>query len=1157
MKALLQIAYVVARRRIVSEWRLELVLFLGIALAVALMSSGVVFSDLLAEVALRRTLEQATPEQANFSIRMYSGQDTPPTASYQASAYRAALDFVERRVASRFGPYERDHAHLLETSTFFFKGRPHLELDNKLRPRGGIKYMSGLWPDRVQVVHGAWPTPPAIPLSHGGQPEDVVSPLEVAIDTLGAELLGLGVGDQIEVFPAAWSKDPPSMKVKIVGVFRRTNPDDEFWYGTRRSFSFKDDQWTIIPLFTTQEGILEQVSSVYPGMYTDVTWFFYLDRYRVRADDVGAIQNTIRRIEYEVRTGLANSSYAIRLDKLLEEHQEQLLLARTPLFLMVFLVTGILIYYLALVAGLIVRSRVTEISMLKSRGSTTFQVGVLSLVEGLLLAVPAVAVAPLLALSVVRGLGSFFFGLGGGSPLTSVPVGPSLPAFLLGGAGGLLAVIVLTVSTLVAARQGIVEFRHARARPPGTPFIHRYYLDLLLLALIGLVWWQIQSQGSFLVRPLGDRGLQLDFSLLLGPVLGLLALGLLVMRIFPILLSLLARAAEPIGPVWLVQGLRRVSRDPIVPGSLVVLLMLATALGVIGSAVSATVERSQRERALYAAGVDLRLQHDGDRTPVPLLGLTEPVDKLQSVLKSAEVQRASGTLLTSGFSTTTVSILAVDTDSFAQVAWYRPDFAGGVSLGELTRALKPTSLPSFGSREIAGGGAAGGLMLPREATAMALWVHPGRPDPRLSLRARLQDSRGYYFDVVLGELDFRGWRRLQAALSPALPATRGSLDRARLTVVTPPFTLLAFQVFSQGSVNEPGVLFLQGLEAVTPSGTQAIDDFQTPSRWHAVEDYYRPGLYAMDSSESVTRGGAGSSVAFSWAPGGIGFRGVGAGEPLGPIPAVVSKSLLEAGDARLGDTLRVGMSTFAIPVKIVATADYFPTLDPQRGPFALVDLRTFTHQLNMHSQRLHGGTNELWIRLGPTHNPAPAWEDHKQSAAGIIELLSDRDIRVREALIASEMVTRRLERPLVSASWGGLLVLMFLALVLASASGVMLFSFMDTRERQTEFALLRTLGSSKAQLNGVLWFNLFLVVAFGIGLGTWAGQQIGAGLLPILGVAEEGTRVTPPMILQTNWYTLLASYLVLAGITAGTVVWLAWFSAKLEAQQVLRIGEGQ
>jgi hypothetical protein len=226
-------------------------------------------------------------------------------------------------------------------------------------------------------------------------------------------------------------------------------------------------------------------------------------------------------------------------------------------------------------------------------------------------------------------------------------------------------------------------------------------------------------------------------------------------------------------------------------------------------------------------------------------------------------------------------------------------------------------------------------------------------------------------------------------------------------------------------------------------------------------------------------------------------------------------------------------------------ADFFPTLDPRQQPFAVVDLNTLTHYSNRHNQRIVGGPNELWASFDrASHDPT-----------NIIAALNRNGLGVRESLVASDLVRQRVDQPLTNAGWGGLLVLMFLALVLASTSGLVLFSYLDTRERQTEFALLRTLGSTRGQIHGVVWFNLFLVVACGIGLGTWAGQQIGASLLPILEVAEGGARVTPPMVFQTNWVTLLIAYLVLAAVTAGTVAWLAWLTAKLEVQQVLRAGE--
>jgi FtsX-like permease family len=1122
--SLLRLAYIIARQRIVSGWRLELVLFLGIVLAVALLSSSVVFSDLLAEAALRRTLQQATPEEARFLVRVFNDLDDPGISG-RTPVYQRNVQLVAERVESRLQPFLEDQMRLLETATFFFAGHPQLEQANEIRPRGKIQYSTVVGePGRTELIDGRWPGPGL----SGGRPTSE-QPLEVVIDDTGAKLLQLGVGDEMEVFPASGLEEPPSIPVRIVGIFRRVDPADDFWYDQDKKFSYQDDRWTIVPLFTSENALLEQVGRAYPGIYTNVTWTFNLDRLGVSAGEVETLQSTIRLVRAEVVSNLENGSTFIRLDRVLTRYSEQLLLARIPLFLMVFLVVGILAYYLALVAGLMVRSRSAEIAMLKSRGSTTFQIGLLVLVEGLLLAVPAVVLGSILSPAVATALGGLFFEVQG-----DLAPAVSLQAFLLGAGGALLAVAVLTISTLVVARQGIVEFRQSGARPSRVSFIHRYYLDILLLALIGLIWWQIQSRDSFLVQSLTSQELEIDFTLLLGPVLGLLALGLLVLRFFPLAVAFLSRIVEPVGPAWLVQGLRRVSRDPIVPGSLVVLLMLATSLGVIGSAFSSTLDQSQRDRARYEAGADLRVLHTENSVPATRQGISQISEGLASLQSVAQAHRASGHLLTRGFGITRISILGVETDSFAEVAWYRPDFAGGSSLPDLIDDIRPDT-----------SALEDGIILPPDTTALALWVHPDRPDSRLFLQARLRDSQGQYFDVPLGDLNTRGWQRIEAELKPPDPQTGSRLSRSTPISVKPPFTLLSIQVSSRFGVNEPGAVFLDGLAAIAPGGEQQLPGLSPLEGWQVIEDYARPGLYALELSQSVTRSQRSESAVFSWAPGGIGLRGIRYGPPEEPIPAVVSRAVLDSAQAQVGDTLSLGLSTFALPIKAVAVADFFPTLDPRQQPFAVVDLMTFLHYSNRHNQRVGGGPNELWGSFdGNSHDPT-----------AIVAALNSNGLGVKESLVASDLVNQRVDQPLTSAGWGGLLVLMFLSLVLASASGMVLFSYMDTRERQTEFALLRTLGSTRRQVHGVVWFNLFLMVACGIGLGTWAGQQIGASLLPILEVAEGGVRVTPPMVFQTNWITLLAAYLVLAVVTIGTIVWLAWLTARLEVQQVLRAGE--
>lgn len=1137
----LRLAYIVALRRTAANWKLEVVLLLGIVLTVALMSSGVIFSDMVAEAALGHALEEATPEEANFRIRSFIGRETPPTVAGRISAYRNGLNFIDNRVGSPFQPYLQARARLLETPTFFFQGHPQLVLDDEVRPRGDLQFLEGLWPERAKLLQGRWPYTGETGIGTSA-PDEV----EVVVDVLGAELLQLGTGDEMEIFPAASFTDPPPMTAKIVGIFQRTDPEDEFWYGADGDFSFQNERWTIIPLFTTETAIFQRVVGQYPSLFLDINWFFYLDRHEIRGKDVKNIQSISRTMKLEVYANLSNGSIAMKLDRVLKKYEDQLLPTRVPLFLILFLVTGILIYYLGLIAGLVVKSRSTELAMLKGRGATTSQLGLLALVESLLLAIPAVAVGPFLAQGVVQLLGKIFFGLGGGGELAAVPVALSSQAFLLGLAGGLLSVAALTGFTLLASRQGIVEFRQTGARPPQVPFFHRYYLDILLLVPIIVVWWQVQSQDAFLARSLATGELEIDYSHILVPVLGLLAIGLLVLRFFPKVLALSARIIEPVGPSWLVHGLRHVARDPIVPGVLVVMLMLATALGVIGSTFSSTLERSQRDQALYETGADLRIEHGGIRTSRPLLGFADLFQKVDSVEDAAEVQRIVGSLLTEGFSPARVSILGVNTENFDRVAWYRHDFGGGRALEEITALIKPQPVRPDLKRD--------GIVLPEDTSALTLWVQPSRPDRRLAMRARLKDASGLYFDVFLSTLGFRGWQKINAPLIPLTSSGRrsvnpltGSSPQPPLSVLKPPFSFQLINVSRAFGSMEPGALFLGELSAVTPAGEVLVDDFQDMDRWQVLQDHTQPGVgyYVLEKSELATPQGGARSALFSWSPGGIGLKGVKAGKPEGPVPALVSRSLLEAADAQVGDTLNISLFTYALAFRVAGVVSHFPTLDPAENIFAVVDLKTLNRSANLHSPRALGGSNELWVNLG----------DGAGDIAAVTSVLTDNGIRLRGTRLASDLVAQNVDQPLINAGWGALLVLVFLVLVLASASGVMLFSYIDARERQTEFALLRTLGSSTKQLNGVVWFSISMVVVCGIGLGSWVGFQTGASLLPLMEVAEQGTQVVPPMTLQTNWTTLLVSYLVLVGVTAATFVWLAWFSARMEIQRALRIGE--
>ena len=1133
MMAILHLGYVLARRRLMSSFRIELTVLLGVTLAVVLLSSAVVFNDLLAETALRRTLTESESSDVNIWVRVFNDLDDPRTATVASDRYARAKQFVAQRFVPPMVEAIAAASMQVETATFYFSGRPNLDLPNDARPRGRIQYLSGLQEGKGRLVAGRWP---AVPDNPGyddstGATDDVV--IEVAVDQAGLQFLGIELGEGFQVIPATGGDGQPATNVVLVGIVEPVDLSDEYWFRRGKLLTFHDDDWTLVPLFASEEAIRQQVGRRYPGIYTSTAWFLQVDRIGVRAKRVDDLQQALRDGRRDVSNHLPNGSTSTGLARILDAYEEKLLLARIPLFLMVFLVTGILAYYLTITAGMVIRARAAEIAMLKSRGATTGQIGILTLVEGLLLAGPALLAGALLSPLLARILGGLVFD----AAWTGAPVSLSWQAFGMGAAGAALAVVVLSLATLVAAGKGIVEFRQAGARPARTPFVHRYYLDILALVIIAFLWWQISNRGTVLTRSLGSRDMEVDFALLLGPALGLVALGLLVMRVFPLAAGLSSRLMGTVGPGWLVQGLRRVARDPIAPGSLVALLMLATALGVVGSAFSATLTRSQDDRIRYDVGADLRIMHDGGRSTRAVTGASELLPG------SAEVMRTEGSLLTEGFGSQRVSVLGVESDRLADVAWWRPDFGDGNTLPELMGMIAPNPA------------APEGIVLPDGTTGLTLWTQTGGFKERLiSVAARLRDGSGAHYDVPLGDVIGYEWMQMEESIALRVGRTgRRSTDEMLPRRDEPPHTLINLQVLGRTGVDRPGVLFLEGLTAQTPQGDVVVSRLDTADDWSVIEDYVRPGLYSLETSRSVARPGTGGSSVFSWSPGGVGVPGLRPGGAAPPLPAVVSPGILEATGSEIGDRISLGMSTFALPIQVVGVAEFFPTVDPRQQPFVITDLRGFVDYSNRHSRRIFGGAGELWVNRDILPGDLPTALAAADRAAASLEELGLNSSRV---LVAEEEAMLRGAQPLANAGWGGLLVIMFLALTLASASGIALFCWLDTRERQTEFALLRTLGSTRRQLNGVVWFNLAIVVIAGVAVGTWAGAQIGAALLPVLEVSEGGVRATPPLIFETDWRMLALAYAVLAVVSLVTVAWLALVISRLDVQRVLRAGEG-
>ncbi|MCH2507221.1 MAG: hypothetical protein MK035_01890, partial [Dehalococcoidia bacterium] len=311
--SILKLAYVIALQRIIYTWKMEIVLFTGTILAVALMSSGVVFADLLEEASLRHTLVGTERKDINFSVRTYGGLEDPLNTNRQETQFQKNLDTIKDKVSNPIHPYLNEEVRVYETLPFFFNelnpvvGKTskishflNLQIDNtnedlilslprpsdnivnlsplklkptdgsdRTRPRGRISSLTEILYERATVIEGSWP------YENEALSTNITQPIQIIIDETGRNLTGLSVGSRLDLFPAIENNKQVSMQAEIVGVFRKTNINNTFWEGMEKHFSYEDNKVAIVPFFTTDEAILQNVGSYHPGSYMEIKWFFF------------------------------------------------------------------------------------------------------------------------------------------------------------------------------------------------------------------------------------------------------------------------------------------------------------------------------------------------------------------------------------------------------------------------------------------------------------------------------------------------------------------------------------------------------------------------------------------------------------------------------------------------------------------------------------------------------------------------------------------------------------------------------------------------------------------------------------------------------------------------------------------------------------------
>ncbi len=661
------LALVIQRTR--YNLRLLLMSLLGTTIAATVLSGIVLYTGGVSESVLQRELARRFVQGA--LVASYRHTVTGP-ASARASEIDRADGYLRHQAQQIVGlPLLNVVAYgQTEPLRLFLRDQDDRSTSLASSPLASIAFRDDLEP-RVIVEDGHFPAETLTPDGDVG----------VLLSEETANTHGLHPGSRFTMTTGVEYTLHP-INVVLTGTWRPREPQSDYWYGAP-DFHQRD-----IVFLTTRPLYLQRIqpNTPPPPRASSFSWALSFDIRPLHATNEALIHSGFLSLASGIDQVLPGTHFNATSLLPLEDYE-----ARLPALVVLLLAlsvpsVAVVLYFIAVATDMAIARQRTEIAVLRSRGASRWLVIGSYLVQGLLLGFAALLAGPPLGLVMAEVLGST-------SGFLSVTPGPLLPVTLSGEAYGYAAVaVVLSIMAtmlpaIAAARATIVEQRRDTGRSVRSPFVQRYFLDVLLIPVAAYGYQLLLQRGSIIAyTQTGD--LSVDPLLLLVPALLVLTVTLLALRVMPLLMNALALLAEWGTSAVVLLSFRFVARQPGHAARLTFLLAATVALGMYSGSVAHTIDRNQTDRVLYRNGSQIRLSESGyyearsQQWSFPPFSDHLPLPDVQD---ATQVARWSGQ--TSVLSAPMITVLGIDVDTFWGSTFYRPTFAEAPP-EQLTAVLK-------------------------------------------------------------------------------------------------------------------------------------------------------------------------------------------------------------------------------------------------------------------------------------------------------------------------------------------------------------------------------------------------------------------------------------------------------------------------------------
>ncbi|GAB4197843.1 MAG: hypothetical protein OHK0022_16480 [Roseiflexaceae bacterium] len=837
-----------ALKRLRANAGLALCALIALLAAVALSVSVPVYAEAASLRLLRAELaKQEQQDQRSAFALLFRYFVSGSNRQLEWERVKPADDFIRGQGLAQLGLPTASLSRYVRTDPLRLLLPDSAGAENPFLKNVSLGFLTGM--DRkMRIVDGVAPQPS----------KDIKQTVDVMIARELADEMGINVGDRLNLVASAGRV--VSIPVRVSGLWEPIDARDPGW--AYPPTSFKD------VLFVPEETFTGPAAAALRGEVAQVYWFAQLDGENLSAAQAMPL---LSRIE-SVRAQAAGIVQGLRLEqspaRALTLYQRSADELTVQLFVFSVPILALVLYFAALVATLLVNRQRGEIALLKTRGVRDAQILGIYVVEWLLLGAAALAVGPTIGLGFAEFMGRTRSFLQLAEQGEGLPLVLTWSSLRYGVAAVALATVAALIPALVATRRTLVDEQQQSARVVRKPFWQRFYLDFLLLIPPVYGIYQLRTTGGIQVGGLRGADLLSNPLLVLVPVLLCFSLGLIAVRIIPMLLELLARLAA--GPSWVAPlvALRALARQPGSYRGPLLLLILTLSLAAFSASMAATLDGALRLAITYQVGAPTQLLETGESTEQRQPGqpgqpnppnrrdiqeearfLFVPVSDhltVPGIQAATRVGDYADTTIQLGGAVQSAQLVGIDRIDFPNViAHFDREWADGQSLGALMNMLARQSDGVIVSRQVLDKGLKVGDTLPavlrlygdqREVrfkiiAVVDLW--PGfYPDDKKPLMVANLD---YIFDQMGGQYPYDVWikRDLEVPIASIMSGVRGLgitlvdvLDAATLiqNEQTQPRRQGLFGILSVGFI-AAGLLTLLGflLSAIITARRRAIE----------------------------------------------------------------------------------------------------------------------------------------------------------------------------------------------------------------------------------------------------------------------------------------------------------------------------------------------